>query len=148
MKLKNIFAAVFLTFACAAQGFAAQNLEETETSNCLKYDGSLVMLQTPPPRPRAITFCHFGINAGMDARTLYVSRYSTAGPYANQAYHQTPLPTAQACLQRGGQTVRAFAGAQPYDICIFWDDSAIDNRTLENGMGSSWNHDLNTALGF
>jgi len=143
---------LFLILICTTSSSWARPGSAIEIANCKKFGGEIISLQLPYPqlypRARSKDFCYFDIRQGMDARTLYVSRYDNVGPMANEAYHKMQIPNSDACQLTGGQKVTGLNNSSSYEICLYWDDSAIDNLTLTHGMSSSWNQEINRALGF
>ncbi len=124
-----------------------------EQQNCLNNGGHIVLVKARTPRPVIFEFCYFWAEyGGMTTRALAQGRgNSFGGPDANRAYRNTANPTFSACQQNAGTV---YNGERKLNdvvgsvrICAFWDGSAIDDRTLEDGMNSLWNRDLNRALG-
>ena len=121
-----------------------------DQQNCLKEHGELRTLSWQKPRPQVLEFCYFWGDQGMDIRTLNLGKFNSYGPEANRAYHKTVESPFSNCEYLGGQLVTAKQGTDTLtkEIFLFWDNSAIDKRTLENGFNSLWNQDLNRALGY
>lgn len=151
--MKKLFLLMLIAFFFShlpATATTKNNPLSWDQQNCLKEHGELRVLSWQKPRPTQLEFCYFWGDQGMDIRTLNIGKYNSGGPEANRAYHKTaqlPFPT---CAYLGGQVVIAKQDSNTLqkEICLFWDGSAIDKRTLENGFNSLWNQDLNRALGY
>lgn len=143
MKLLSIFVLLFGLSAFADDAYTP------EQQLCLNYNGQLKKLSIQYPRPQVLEFCYLGW-AGMEVKTLDRSRLNTyGGPEANRAYRASNLHDFNACIKFSGQNYRAQAEGENrfYEICLFYDGSAIDNKTLEEGYTSPWNRQLNSVLG-
>jgi hypothetical protein len=127
----------------------AKTLEtNVDQRNCLREGGELRALSWTRPKAGTQEFCYFFGDQGMDSRSLRLGKFNTMGPEANRVYRATLDYTVEACIRSHGQPV--LATDQDFKnllICRFWDGSAIDHRTLENGVRSPWNRELNRALG-
>ncbi len=135
-----LFLTVFFSFASQSE----TNAEIT----CRQAGGKVKTLIIQNAKPTQQNFCYFD-SAGMEVETFSLSQFmGYGGPDANKAYRDTPQADFMACEKRGGKKyfARDEAGFQN-DVCIFFDHSAIDQRTLESGMSSVWNQKLNDALG-
>lgn len=127
--------------------FASQSETNAEIT-CRQAGGKVKTLIVQVAKPSQQIFCYFD-DAGMEVETFSLSQFmGYGGPDANKAYRDTPHADFMACEKRGGKKyfARDEVGFQR-DICIFFDRSAIDERTLESGMTSVWNQKLNDALG-
>lgn len=140
MKKMIVFLGLIFSFALQA--------ETPAETNCIRSGGKVKTLNIQMTKPSQQKFCYFD-SAGMEVETFSLSQFmSSGGPDANKAYRDTPQADYMACEKRGGKKyfARDEAGFQS-DVCIFFDRSAIDERTLESGMSSPWNQKLNDALG-
>jgi hypothetical protein len=148
--MKNIF--LFMSFFVVgfltqAKTFDSNSEMNMDQKNCLREGGLIQSLSWSQPREGRLEFCYFFGDQGLDLRTLRVGKLTPAGPEANQSYRATLDFTIGACQRRGGQLLKALDhDRRSRWICRFWDGSAIDQRTLENGVRSPWNRELNRAL--
>jgi len=120
--------------------------------NCVQYSGHVVAIEIQFPRPARLEMCYFwGEYGGMSTRALSSGRNNLyGGADANQAYRATRNQTIGACLRHSGQSIlgrRQLNGnIATVRLCLFRDNSVMDEATLEAGVSSPWNRELNRAL--
>lgn len=147
----------FLFFSSASfASFADSELPSQynyEQQNCLNNGGHIVLVKARAPRPVIFEFCYFWAEyGGMTTRALLQGRgNSFGGPDANRAYRNSVNFDFSACQRNGGTSYNGERklndATASVRICGFWDGSAMDDRTLDEGVNSPWNRDLNRALG-
>ena len=147
-----VFTLIFSLAFISSTSFADSQLNY-EQQNCLNNGVHIVLVKARAPRPVTFEFCYFWAEyGGMTTRALAQGRGNYyGGPDANRAYRNSISSTFSACQRNAGTIYdgeRNLNGTTArVRICGFWDGSAIDSRTLNEGMNSLWNRDLNRALG-
>lgn len=118
-------------------------------SVCKNSHGQVSEIQLQLASVLKIEVCFLG-QALIELDTLDKSRFNSFdGPEANRAYRESKNYDSNACERKFGRNRRGqdIKTSRIYNICEFADRSWIGTDTLQDGVASPWNRELNAALG-
>lgn len=95
-----------------------------------------------------VVLCKFGIGSYVDKNSLPTS-ISRPETLAVRAYRQNDSePIGRHCTEFGAQYRRAIgSNGQEYSVCYFFDHSVMEEQTFLMGPESTFNSEMNQALG-
>ena len=117
--------------------------------HCLNHGGELAVFTIQNLQIKSVKICSFGFSSQIEVNTLDRSYMNPwGGPQANQVYRQSDYGQFGICERNSGRRIRGRDSQGRFsDFCFFQDRSVIGTRTLEDGIQSGWNRELNRALG-
>ena len=100
------------------------------------------------PREQTVVLCKFGIGSYIERDTLDQSWRGGWEPYAVHEYKfNRPSPFTDNCDRFGAWVYPALdSKGRKYDLCVFADNSMMEERTFYYGPTSGWNTEMDWAL--
>ena len=116
---------------------------------CRNHGATSETVKLYQPREQTIVLCKFGVGSFIERDTLDKTWVSGWEPYAVREYkNNRPTPFTDSCRRFGAWVYSGIgSGGQRYDICVFTDNSMMEDRTFSYGPTSGWNTEMDWALG-
>lgn len=145
MKAEFLSLILFLGFSMGAQAD-----EWPYDPICRNHNAISETVKLSQPRERTLVLCKFGMASYIEKNTLDKSATSLLQTWAVMEYKNNqadPFET-KSCSELGAMIYPATdSKGLTYHLCIFGDDSVMEEKTFGYGAGDIWNQEMDQALG-
>ena len=116
---------------------------------CRKFNATSETVTLTQPREQTVVLCKFGVGSFIEKNTLDKSWGGGWETWAVREYkNNRPEPFGESCARYGAWIYPAKnSRGQEYRLCIFGDNSMMEERTFGYGSTSGWNREMDWALG-
>ncbi len=117
---------------------------------CRTHNATSETVKLLQPKERTVVLCHFGVDSYIESITLDKSWTEHWQTWAVREYVENqPEPfEGDSCDHLGARIYPAVdSKGRHYQLCLFGDDSIMEEQTFAYGPGSNWNFQMDQALG-